>query len=190
MTELFNSQNAPHIPKHILEAIYRFDPNLRITWSEYAIARAGNGDPLPQKIFHPRHHVWLEGEDGRRRYLFPVEDPEGNPMPVSEKWVIGRIKTDLARQHNLTQEQIMKLSEDLQERIQAKRQKAMDDWEKSVAEVLQKTLSPEREVTLERDAKPVSYPGQENRSTPGKVEKSDEEIGLEIPPLPNIKKIK
>ena len=204
--ELYNSGNAPHIPEHVRKAIARFDPNLRITWSEYAIEKTVRGAPLPKAQYRPRHHIWLkigEGTDaealaqGRMRYLFCLETPERDRgLPPTVENIVGRIKGDLARL-GLSDATIEAASKRMHEDREKRRKKAMDDYTKDYFDAngklfLDAALNDVDKLkkTGVRDGKIMSYPGQTDRSTPGEVPKSDKELGLEQGKRPDLKKIK
>ena len=194
-TTIFNSSGAPHVPKHILEELYRFNPNIKISWSEYPI-NPRNSRPRIHMLKRPAFHVWLMNE-GKLAYLFEVKGDDGLPARmIDRKNTVDKIRGDLFMQ-GYTVEAVETMIIANKENLDRKRKMAFDshleDLTKANKHLLEEAIdgSP-KENRFFRDPKIVSYEGQENRGTrtPMAIPKTDKEAGMEISPFPDASNIK
>lgn len=193
---LYNDSSGPAVEKAVLERMKRLDPSLELTFSQFAV------NPLTSKplevhpspdwetwqterlrrlgskyyLLLPAFHLWIwDWREGRYHYVksYPAEAGFGH------REVYG-LEADAARW--MSPSEILRQVHEAREAADAKRKQDLRE------EKLEHFKANDRRIRdllagkePRRDAKIVSYPGQGNRGSRGRVEKDSREDGWELP---------
>lgn len=94
-----NPADSPSIPRHILKQIKKIDPGLHLQFSNYYVNKI-NGKPLidstGKPFVHPRWHVWMKNPNGKYYYITPLEDENGDYIPVDNR-TVKNLEADAVR---------------------------------------------------------------------------------------------
>ena len=187
------------VPDYILKELKAFNKGLQLSWAEYPINHR-TGAILIRYAKRPAFHVWLEKE-GRMHYLFEVTDPDGKPSrEVNLRNTVQRIRGDMFSQGYTPEavEQMIRKQEALREERQAKAlDGAVADTLKAnarfLADAKEAAIRGEADTKFHRDAKTFHYEGRANNASPAekeRIKRTNEEVGFEKCPLPEVSKIK
>ena len=188
----------------IIRELKALDPGLFPHFSEYELDKA-TGSPLLTAggipILRPRWSIWQEDpKTGQMYFLFYHEDvnkPEADRtfLPLDMR-AVDRIRQDLGRQ-GFSPKQVADMMMNSQKAWRDKREADMQDLREEVLKANKRKITEAmesmdgREGDASRDAKTFSYAGQTTRTSGAerKIEKSDKELGWELPSQEEIDKV-
>lgn len=191
---LYNDTTSAHVDPGVLKRLTRLDRELRVTYSNWAL-NLESSFPIKSKHFsnlgkyipEPSFHLWVWcAEYGR--YLHVNQYPAEIGFSHRE---VHFLEADCAR--TMTPTQMLALAARNREANAAKAKadhaELREDVHKANKSRIEDMLDlePGRKKTSvgdasgSRDAKIVSYPGQGNRGSRGRVRKEDREDGWEKP---------
>lgn len=178
---LYNESGGPALDWGLEQRLKRLDPRLKITFSSYSIdPQTGwpildeDGKPIPE----PAQHLWCKDRDGSWVHCDMYLMRDGGFQHINCYYL--ELNSKLAV--SMKPEQIYRL---MQERNNLEREIAK---RKHKEKRMDRAKANHRRIgdlvfhgkSGQRQAKPVSYPGQTNRSTPGMVLKDAKEDGWEL----------
>lgn len=182
-----NPAEAPSIDHGVLRRLRELDPSLTVTWSPWAldvktgrpIVGTGAMDPLTGDraigpTFNPLFYLWRKSDTCTHHFLVSVYEQFGHREVLS-------LERDVAR--FMRPEDIFRTFEArAAERRLAERAEYADRHQQiSKANAARIGDLVFGNATGERDSKIVSYGGQKNRSTPGRVLADAKDDGWELP---------
>lgn len=171
--------NAPSVDRGVLRRMRTLDPNLVITWSEFAFDPFNGGYLLHagRPVKDPAFYLWRRDDNSSHHFLVSTY-----PNGFGHRQVLA-LERDLARFHST--DEMLRMLRDAQsaqrDRGLARRKDVQRDKIKYNESLIGDILGGKSD---RRQAKIASYPGQGRRGTPGEVQMDSREIGWEVPEAP------
>lgn len=178
---LYNESDGPALDYGLEQRLKRLDPRLKVTYSSFAIdpqtgypiVDAYTGNPVPE----PAQHLWVKGPDGWQHVdYFPMSS--GGFQHINVHYLeLNKRTTETVKPAALFA--LLEEKKAVRKELAKRRH---TDWRQQRAKANSKRIG---DLVFHgksgyRQAKPVSYPGQTNRATPGPVLVDAKQDGWEL----------